>query len=132
MTQDHKHNLQRNRSRIVENLNMDDSINYFITSRVLNFREVGQIQSQRTSHNQTELFLDILHTKPDSAYTQFLQVLRDTDQEYIAYLLEPPETGVTSLIAVLLSTLMLFNNNKLECLQRHKGVPVRPTPRCSP
>jgi len=33
---------------------------------------------------------------------------------------------------LMIRTLSMSYGIELECLQRHEGVPVRPTPRCSP
>ena len=88
MTDRHKDNLLQNKRQIVDNICMNDILIDLESSRTLTRRDVQDIKACRTGYEQAEWFLDILSKKPDSAYNNFITVLRSTDQEHIANLLE--------------------------------------------
>jgi len=70
-----------------------DIINTRQERKVLTARNVEEIKLKTDNRKQSELFLFILYTKPDTAYVELLDVLKVSNQEMVANLLEPPMTG---------------------------------------
>ena len=87
MTKEHKDTLLRYRDEIVENIRMDVIMKDLELSKTLSRRDVQEIKA-KIGDQQAECFLDILYKRPDSAYETFITLLRNTNQEHVANLLE--------------------------------------------
>jgi len=90
MTDEHKDNLINNRKELVANIHMHYIINYLESKKLVLSRDVQKIKD-KIGDEQAEYFLDILRKRPDSAYYTFITLLRNTDQEHVANILEPPK-----------------------------------------
>lgn len=92
MTKHHKQLLGENRNRLVENMFPDDILNLLVSSKVLSGREVTRIKEKGNIDAMNECLLDFLVRKPDRAFMEFVNALRNTDQGHVASLLVKRET----------------------------------------
>ena len=95
MTKRHKQLLNDNRKKLVENMFPDDVLNLLVSSKVLSGREVTRIKEKGNIDVMNECLLDYLVRKPDRAFMEFVNALRNTEQDHVASLLvKRGETGV--------------------------------------
>ena len=96
MTKEHKQLLNDNRNDFVENMVPEDVLNLLVSSKVLSSRNVACVNREKGNTNvMNEHLLDILLHKPDRAFNEFVNALRNTDQDHVASLLvKRGETGV--------------------------------------
>ena len=87
MTDEHKQLLNRNRDKLVKNIDPDELITTLQSRNVLTSRDVGRIKEKSQTETQVEKLLDIISRKPDSAFEQLVLALEDTDQSHIAEIL---------------------------------------------
>ena len=87
MTKDHKKQLEKCRTALVQNMNPKEVINELRGHQVLTVREAKEISLAGVSDAQNEQLLDCLIRKPDTAFEIFRGALRATEQDSLANLL---------------------------------------------
>jgi len=89
MTAEHKANLLNNMRSLVDNINIDYITTDLLQMRLLNGQEVETIRSKIGSDQAEHFLTDILPKKPDSAYFKLINILTETGQAHVVYILEP-------------------------------------------
>ena len=92
MTPQHNDLLTENRVEIVEDLLVDDVLNFLQSEMVFDCHDAELIKAERTSRRQAEKLLDLLSTKSDAAFYRF----RDSLEEPYPHLVELLQEDVKS------------------------------------
>ena len=77
MTPQHNDLLTENRVEIVEDLLVDDVLNFLQSKMVFDSHDAELIKAERTSRRQAEKLLDLLSTKSDAAFYHFCDSLEE-------------------------------------------------------
>ena len=77
MTQDHTNLLIANRVEIVEDLLVDDVLNFLQSKMVFDVHDTELIRAETTSRRQAGKLLDLLETKSDAAFYHFREALEE-------------------------------------------------------
>lgn len=77
MSEEHKGLLTVNRVEIVEDLLVDDVLNFLRSKMVFDFEDTELIRAEKTSRRQAEKLLDLLETKSDAAFYYFRESLEE-------------------------------------------------------
>lgn len=77
MTSEHNDLLTENRVEIVEDLLVDDVLNFLQSKMVFDSHDVELIKAEKTSRRQAEKLLDLLSTKSDAAFYCFRESLEE-------------------------------------------------------
>jgi len=93
MTNDHKYKLRKHRQTLVENIIVPYIVSSFLKEDILTLWEADIIFDNSDGNIRVEYLLDILCRKPDIAYDKFVAVLRSTNQNHVANILEPHESS---------------------------------------
>lgn len=70
--------LLENRDILLSDLNPDDVIPLLFLGKVLNNKEIDDIEIGRTRRERTESLLDVLHHKGERGFDEFCKALEDT------------------------------------------------------
>lgn len=91
MTDEHRDTLMLNRSKLVHNMELKDSVlNELMSSKVLRSDDVEIIKRNNASLSErVERFLDIFPRKPDSSYDCLVRILAKHEQPHIVAVLDP-------------------------------------------
>jgi len=84
MTRAHKDQLIRNRKDVVANINIDIILTHLQAANVLIRRDVDIIRSKVGAERRAEYFLDIFENKPDAAFQDLINALKESHQQHIA------------------------------------------------
>lgn len=88
MTQDHANLLIANRVEIVEDLLVDDVLNFLQSKMVFDVHDTELIRAEVTSRRQAGKLLDLLETKNDAAFYHFRKALEEPYPHLVEYLQE--------------------------------------------
>lgn len=88
MTQDHANLLIANRVEIVEDLLVDDVLNFLQSKMVFDVHDTELIRAEVTSRRQAGKLLDLLETKNDAAFHHFRKALEEPYPHLVEYLQE--------------------------------------------
>ena len=77
MTSEHNDLLTENRVEIVEDLLVDDVLNFLQSKMVFDSHDAELIKVEKTSRRQAEKLLDLLSTKSDAAFYCFRESLEE-------------------------------------------------------
>lgn len=77
MTSEHNDLLTENRVEIVEDLLVDDVLNFLQSKMVFDSHDAELIKAEKTSKRQAEKLLDLLSTKSDAAFYCFRESLEE-------------------------------------------------------
>ena len=92
MTKEHNDLLIDNRVEIVEDLLVDDVLNFLQSKMVFDLNDTELIRAEVTSRRQAEKLLDLLEHKSDAAFYHFREAL----EEPYPHLVELLQENVTS------------------------------------
>lgn len=77
MSEEHKDILNTSRVEIVEDLLVDDVLNFLRSKMVFDLDDTELIRAEKTSRRQAEKLLDLLETKSDAAFYNFRESLEE-------------------------------------------------------
>lgn len=77
MSEEHKDILNTSRVEIVEDLLVDDVLNFLRSKMVFDLDDTELIRAEKTSRRQAEKLLDLLETKSDAAFYNFCESLEE-------------------------------------------------------
>ena len=77
MSEEHKGLLTVNRVEIVEDLLVDDVLNFLRSKMVFDLEDTELIRAEKTSRRQADKLLDLLETKSDAAFYYFRESLEE-------------------------------------------------------
>ena len=77
MSEEHKDILNTSRVEIVEDLLVDDVLNFLRSKMVFDLEDTELIRAEKTSRRQAEKLLDLLETKSDAAFYNFRESLEE-------------------------------------------------------
>ena len=77
MSEEHKDILNTSRVEIVEDLLVDDVLNFLRSKMVFDLEDTELIRAEKTSRRQAEKLLDLLETKSDAAFYDFRESLEE-------------------------------------------------------
>ena len=90
MTDEHQRIVKRNLVELCKGLNVEDIFVELISEGILNEDDMERIKLQGSQKDKTLFFLvNVFLKKPDSAFDKLVQILKVTDKEHCAELLQP-------------------------------------------
>lgn len=78
MSEEHKDILNTSRVEIVEDLLVDDVLNFLRSKMVFDLDDTELIRAEKTSRRQAEKLLDLLETKSDAAFYDFRESIEES------------------------------------------------------
>ena len=92
MTPEHNDLLTVNRVEIVEDLLVEDVLNFLQSRMVFDGHDAELIKAEKTSRRQAEKLLDLLSTKSDAAFYFFRESLEEPYPHLVELLQEDPKS----------------------------------------
>lgn len=88
MSKDHKQVLREFRDQLVDNMYPDDILNQLQSHKILTHRDSTRIKDKGSAEAMNESLLDTLMRKPDRAFAEFINALRESDQNHVANIID--------------------------------------------
>lgn len=88
MSKDHKQVLREFRDQLVDNMYPDDILNQLQSHKILTHRDAARIKDKGSAEAMNESLLDTLMRKPDRAFAEFINALRESDQNHVANIID--------------------------------------------
>ncbi|ELU15341.1 hypothetical protein CAPTEDRAFT_190223 [Capitella teleta] len=92
MTKEHKDILDKNRDKLIENMEMRKLWNCLRSKGIITKSDEEHFKSSGEGLPAKEKFLDFLTTRPDKDFNEFCKCLTETEQGHLAKILQGTET----------------------------------------
>lgn len=96
MNDRHKRCLSKCRLALARGLDLSEVTQFLVQENILTDRMVEKIESKCTRFGQNVAFLNLLPTRGPTAYKKFIDGLKETEQKYLADMLECQDTVKSS------------------------------------
>ena len=84
MESKHREILKSNRVYLLDNLQPNAMVDHLMESKLLSEDDLEELRSERKTKEKIRFLLDKIPRKGPDAFDKFIDVLKKTDQEYIA------------------------------------------------